>query len=143
VTEKNSTKSPTARLVERQRRLWGHAEAIELAQKHGTALSVDVSEWLHRALKNIACGQDANEVFDVVPEKQGVRKDGLLSEIRQKITNGYLAAATDKTSSQKKKTAVALDEISSAMPAVKKTTVRKNWNKASADRKTTFTFGKK
>jgi hypothetical protein len=143
VTEKNSTKSPTARLVERQRRLWGHAEAIELAQKHGTALPVDVSEWLHRALKNIACGRDANEVFDVVPKKQGVRKDGLLSEIRQKITNGYIAAATDKTSTQKKKTAVALSEISSAMPAVKKTTARKNWNKALTARKPTFTFGKK
>ena len=143
MTEKNSTKSPTARLVERQRRLWGHAEAIEHAQKHGTALPVDVSEWLHRALKNIACGRDANEVFDVVPEKQGVRKDGLLSEIRKKITNGYIAAATDKTSTQTKKTAVALSEISSAMPAVKKTTARKNWNKALTARKPTFTFGKK
>jgi len=143
VTEKKSNQSPTARLVDRQRRLWGHAEAIELAQMRGTALPADVSEWLHRALKNIACGRDANEVFDVVPEKQGVRKDGLLSEIRQKITNGYIAAATDRTSAQKKKTAVALSEISSAMPTVKKTTARKNWNKVSTDRKPTFTFGKK
>ncbi len=144
MTKKNtSNESPTARLMERQRRLWNHAEAIELAQVRGTALPADVSEWLHRALKNIACGEDANEIFNVVPEKQGVRKDGLLSEMRQKITAGYIAAATEETSPKKKKTTTALDEISSAMPAVKRTTARKNWNKVSTDRKPTFTFGKK
>lgn len=130
-------------LVVRQRLLWAHAEAIELAQIRKEALDITVSEWLYQALKNIACGSDANEVFNVVPEKRGVRKDGFLSEITQKINNGYIAAATDKTSSQRKTTAVAISEISAATPAVKKSTVRKNWNKASTDRKPTFTLGKK
>jgi hypothetical protein len=71
-------------LIDRQRRLWAHAEAIELAQQRGESLPADVSEWLHRALKNIAAGKDANEVFNVVPEKPGVRKDGFLRELQKK-----------------------------------------------------------
>jgi len=50
-------------LIDRQRSLWGHSEAIELAQIRGEPLPKEVSEWLHRALKNIACGEDANEVL--------------------------------------------------------------------------------
>ena len=144
MTSKSKLTVPaTSRLKDRQRRLWSHAEAIELAQERGAALPLDVSEWLHRALKNIACGKDANEVFNVVSEKQGVRRDGFLYELRRKISNGYIAAGKDKTSPEKKKTAVAINEISLAMPAVKKATVRKNWNEAPAERKTKFTFGKK
>lgn len=132
-------------LIERQRNLWCHAEAIELAQKNRTPLPEDVSEWLHRALKNIACGEDANAVFNVVPEKRGVRKDGFLRELQQKFANGFIAASTEATTdgSKPKKTLQAIKEISQALPKTKQTTVRKNWNRASTDRKPTFTIGKK
>jgi hypothetical protein len=137
-----TTKVP---LIDRQRRLFAHAESIELAQERNEPLPKDVSEWLHRALKNIACGEDANEIFNVVSEKRGVRKDGLKRELQKKLTNGYVAAATEKTTdgSEPKKTVEAIKEISKALPATKKSTVRKNWNQASTDRKPTFTLGKK
>jgi len=136
------TKEP---LVDRQRKLWGHAEAIEIAQQCAQPLPTEVSEWLHRALKNIACGEDANEVFNVVPEKRGVRKDGFLHEMKSKFANGYIAAATEKTteSVEPKKTKVAIKEISEALPKTKQSTVRKNWNKLSTDRKPEFSLGKK
>jgi hypothetical protein len=132
-------------LVDRHRRLWSHAEAIEIAQQLGQPLPKELSEWLHRALKKIACGEDANEVFNVVPEKRGVRKDSFLRELQSKLTNGYIAAGTAKTSdgSKPKKTTVAIKEISDALPKTKQSTVRKNWNKLSTDRKPTFTIGKK
>ncbi len=145
MTKKTAARvSPTARLVERQAKLWSHAAAILLAQEKGEALPADVSEWLHRALKAIACGQDANTVFDVVPEKQGVRRYGFLQEMQRKIMNGYIAAATEKTPAEKKKTTTkALDEISAAMPKIKRPTAKKNWNSALTDRSPTFTLGKK
>jgi len=132
-------------LVDRQRRLWSHAEGIEIAQQQGQPLPTALSEWLHRALKKIACGEDANEVFDVVPEKRGVRKDGFLREMQSKFANGYIAAGTAETSdeSKPKKTAVAIKEISEALPKTKQSTVRKNWNKLSTDRKPEFSIGKK
>lgn len=102
-TIRSSTPTATSRLVERQRRLWAHAEAIEKAQKQGRPLPEDVSEWLHRALRTIACGKDANLVFDVVPEKQGVRRDGFASEMRQKMANSYIAAATQNSPKSKRK----------------------------------------
>lgn len=137
-----TTKVP---LIDRQRNLWCHAETIELAQLKGEPLPIDISEWLYRALKNIACGEDANSVFNVVPEKPGVRKDGFLREQQQKFANGYIAASTEPTAdgSKPKKTLQAIEEISQALTEVKKTTVRKNWNRASTDRKPTFTLGKK
>ena len=143
-TIRSSTPTATSRLVERQRRLWAHAEAIEIAQKQGRPLPVEVSEWLQRALRNIACGEDANIVFDVVPEKQGVRRDGFLSETRQKIANSYIAAATENSPDiEKKTTSAALEEYSLAVTSTAKSTIRKNWNKATTDRKPTFTLGKK
>lgn len=137
-----TTKEP---LIDRQRRLWGHAESIEIAQKTKKPLPTDVSEWLHRALKNIACGEDANKVFNVLPGKRGVRKDGFLREMRVKVQNGFIAAATESSPQTPKlmKTARAVKTISEAMPDSKRSTVRKNYNKASTDRKPTFTFGKK
>jgi len=137
-----TTKEP---LTDRQRSLYCQAEVIELAHKRGTALPDNVSKWLQLALKKIACGEDANAVFNVVPEKPGVRKDGFLRELQKKFTNGYIAAATEKTNdgSEPKKTSLAIDEISHALPATKNSTVRKNWNRASTDRKPTFTIGKK
>jgi hypothetical protein len=143
-TIRSSTPTATSRLVERQRRLWAHAEAIEIAHKQGKPLPADVSEWLHRALRNIACGEDANKVFDVIPEKQGVRRDGFQSELRQKVANSYIAAATENsTGVQKKTTSTALEEFGSAVPSAAKSTIRKNWNKATTDRKPTFTLGRK
>lgn len=132
-------------LIDRQRSLWAHAEAIEIAQKRREPLPEEVSEWLHRALKNIACGEDANDVFDVVPEKRGVRKDGYLREQQKKFANSYIAASTETTTdeSKPKKTSEAIKEISQALPQTKQTTVRKNWNRVSTDRKPTFTLGKK
>ena len=143
--KKNLDLTKNTPLIVRQRRLWAHAEEIELAQKSQKPLTTDQYEWLHRALKNVACGKDANEVFNVVPEKPGVRKDSFLREMQKKIANGYVAASTEPTESgaRQKKTATAIKEISQALPTTKKSTVRKNWNQLSTDRKPTFTFGKK
>lgn len=133
------------KLIDRQRRLWAHAEAIEIAHNLNKPLPVEISEWLHRALKNIACGEDANAVFNVIPEKRGVRKDSFLLELQKKFANGFIAAGTEVTTegTKFKKTAQAIEEISRALPKTKKTTVRGNWNRASTDRKPTFTIGKK
>ena len=130
------------KLVDRQRKLWAHAEAIELAQKRQLPLPTEVSEWLHRALKNIAYGEDANSVFNVVPEKRGVRKDSFLREMQRKCINAYIAAATE-AGPEKMTTEAAMKKISAASSNVKKATVRKNYNKVSTDRKPEFTIGKK
>jgi len=129
-------------LIDRQRQLYSLAEQIELSQRRKEPLPEDVSEWLHRNLKKIACGEDANEVFNVKPEKQGVSKGSFLKEMQRKMQNSFIAAATE-SGEGKKTTAKAIDEISKAMPLTKKSTVRKNYNKKSTDRKPTFHFGKK
>lgn len=132
-------------LIDRQRILWSHAETIELAQMQGKPIPIDISEWLHRALKKIACGEDANAIFNVVPEKRGVRKNSFLREKQQKMTNGHIAANIEATEdgAKGKKTSQAIEEISQAFPATEKSTVRKNWNRISTDREPTFTIGKK
>ena len=132
-------------LIERQRRLWSHSEAIEIAQERKEPLPSEVSDWLHTALKNIACGADANEVFNVVPEKPGVRKDSFLREKQRKIANSYITSGTADASdcTPPKKTATAIEEISQVLSDKKKSTVRKNWNQQSTDRKPTFSIGKK
>lgn len=137
-----TTKKP---LIVRQRNLWNIAESIELAMTKSNPLPPQMSEWLYKALQNIACGMDANEAFNVIPEKIGVRKDGLLREIQKKYANSYIAACTAATDdgSKPKKTAQAIEQISQAMPDTKKTTVRKNWNRITTDRKPEFTIGKK
>ena len=129
-------------LIDRQRKLYNLAEAIEIAQNRKEPLPEDISEWLHRGLKNIAFGKDANEIFDVKPQKQGVHKNGFLKEMQHKLRVGYIAAATEKGEG-KKTTAKAIDEISEAMPATKKSTIKKNYNMKSTDRKPTFRIGKK
>lgn len=132
-------------LRDRQRRLWVHAEAIELAQSRGLPLPADVSKWLHRALKNIAFGSDANEVFNVVPEKRGVRKDSFAKEFQAKMQNAYIAAATESSTEEPKlmTTTLAIKTISDAMPGSQRSTIRKNYNKVTTARKPTFTIGKK
>ena len=134
--------APVKRLIDRQRNLYAIAENIDLAKKLGNPLPEDISAWLSQALKDIACGVDANEAFNVIPEKQGVRKDGFFQEIQRKLTNGYIAATT-KEGAEKIKTSEAIEKIGEAMPAIKKSTVRKNYNKAGADRNPIFSLSKK
>jgi hypothetical protein len=133
-----TTKIP---LIERQRRLWGQSETIEIAMKQGNRLPDDYAEWLHRALKSIACGADANEVFDVLAD-QGVRRDGFLQEMQRKHANGYIAAATE-SGPGKKTTKKAIEAISEALPSKTKSTIRKNYNKLSTERQPTYSLGKK
>ena len=129
-------------LIDRQRRLWAHSEVIELALKDKKPLPDDVSEWLHRALKKIACGEDANAVFNVIPEKRGVKKNSFLVEMQRKFHNSFIAAAT--APGQKKMTnEEAIEKISAASPVVGKSTIRKNYNKATTERNSTFTIGEK
>lgn len=130
---------PTEPLIERQRKLWNIAEHIELAQKNGVPLDAEISEWLHRSLKNIAYGKDANEVLNV-NARQGARKDGFQNECLKKIQNGFIAAAT-KPDTVQKKTADAIKEISDALPTTKRSTVRKNWNSSTANRDPDFSLG--
>jgi spore germination cell wall hydrolase CwlJ-like protein len=143
MTKKNDVLDFTTEvpLIERQRRLWAHSEAIELAMTQGIPLPREVSEWLHRTLKNIACGKDANQVLNVVG-KRGQRKDGFLSELQHKHEAGFIAAATNKESN-KKTAKKAIETISEAMTSKKKSTVRKNYNKLSTERKPTYSLGKK
>ena len=132
-------------LIDRQRNLWNIAESIELAMTKSDPLPPKMSEWLYKALQNIACGMDANEAFNVIPEKVGVRKDGLLHEIQKKYANSFIAAGKAATNdgSKPKKTSQAIEEVSKVMPDKKKSTVRKNWNLITTDRKPEFTLGKK
>lgn len=136
-----TTSRQKANLIDRQRRLWSHAEAIQLAQSRGQPLPPEVSEWLHRALKQIACGMDANEAFDVVSGRKGLRRDGFLAEMNQKIANGLIAAS--KESFPERTVAEAQELLSMGAPKTKQSTIRKNWNRATTARKPTFTLGKK
>ncbi len=131
-------------LKDRQQILWGHAEAIELARERGEPLPHEVSVWLERALKNMAIGEDANEVFDIVAGKQGTRRDGFRQELMKKIANGYIASAVESPEEGRKKLPVQ-DAINQIAGPLKKSqsTVRKNWNASSADRDPTFSMGKK
>ncbi|MFM8575699.1 MAG: hypothetical protein ACKOBF_07450 [Limnohabitans sp.] len=131
---------PVEPLIKRQRNLWNIAEAIELAQARNQPLPLDISEWLHRCLKNIAYGKDANEVLNV-HARQGARKDGFKNACLKKLQNGFIAAST-KPGKERKKTADAIKVISEALPTTKQSTFRKNWNSKTANRKIKFTLGK-
>lgn len=130
---------PVEPLIKRQGKLWNIAEAIELAQERKQPLPIEISEWLHRCLKNIAHGRDANEVLNV-HARQGARKDGFKNECLKKIQNGFIAAAT-QSGSEKQKTSDAIKQISDAVPTTKQATVRKNWNSSSANRDPEFPLG--
>ncbi len=129
-------------LVDRQRRLWAHSEVIELALRENKPLPSDVSEWLHRALKNIACGEDANAAFNVVPEKRGVKKNSFLVEMQRKLQNSFIAEAT-APGLEKMTNEEAIEKISTASPVAGKSTIRKNYNKATTDRNSIFSIGEK
>ena len=133
-----SVKTP---LIEMQRRLYAHAEEIELANSQGLPLKPELSKWLSVALKNIACGKDADVCLGVKPHKQGVRKDGFLKEMQHKHANGLIAAATDTDDPQSvtnEKAFLQATELGSAFG-----TIRKNWNKKDADRDPTFSLTNK
>lgn len=128
-------------LIERQRKLWAISDQIQLSQNKNQPLPKWLEEWLVLALRKIALGQDADEVLDIKPEKQGVRKNGLKSELDKKMVMGAIAAATQ--SEIKKKTSTAIQEVTKALPLVKKSTALKNWNSSLTDRKPHFSLGKK
>ena len=128
-------------LIERQRKLWAVSDQIQMAQLKNEPLPKWLEEWLVLALRKIALGQNADEVLDVKPEKQGVRKDSLKKELDKKMMMGAIAASTQSESP--KKTTKAIDQVSKAMPLMKKTTARKTWNSKLTDRKPHFSLGKK
>lgn len=127
-------------LIERQRKLWQIAEAIELAAHRKQPLDYEISKWLWVALHRICRGENANEVLNVV-SKQGERKDSFRQEMHKKMVVGAIATATQ--SKLPKKTKVAINEVSDALPLINKTTARKTWNSKLTERKPHFSFGKK
>ncbi len=127
-------------LIERQRQLWQLAEAIELAAHRNQPLGYELSKLLWVALHKICRGEDANEALNV-DARQGERKDGFRQVMHKKMIMGAIATSTQ--SEAPKKTNVAIEEVSKALPLVKKSTARKTWNSKSTDRKPHFSFGKK
>ena len=132
-----TTKQP---LIERQRKIWAISDAIDLANYKKEPLREDVARFLFEAMRHIAFGEDANGVFDVIPEKRGVKKNGFKLEFEKKFAVTNVAASTSNT---KKKTKEALAEVSNELPTLKASTVKKHWNSSSAERKSGFTPGKK
>jgi hypothetical protein len=133
-----TTKEP---LIDRQRRLLVQAESIEIAMQSEKPLPNNVSEWLQRALRKIACGEDANEVFDVIGVKTE-RKDALKAELFHKHTVGFIVSKTQQGTNKSTATN-AIEMLSAAIPEKKKSTIRKNYNKLSTERKLTYSLSKK
>ena len=132
-----TTKEP---LIERQRKIWAISDAIDLANYKKEPLREDVARFLFEAMRHIAFGEDANAVFDVIPEKRGAKKNGFKLEFEKKFAITNVAAST---SSAKKKTKEALAEVGKGLPDLKASTVKKHWNSSSAERKSGFTPAKK
>jgi hypothetical protein len=127
-------------LIERQRKLWQVAEAIEVAAHRNQPLDYEISKWLWVALHRVCRGEDANQALNVAA-RQGARKDRFRQEMDKKMVTAAIATSTQ--SEPPKKTNVAIEEVSKALPLMKKTTARKTWNSKSTDRKQHFSFGKK
>ena len=130
-------------LIERQRKLWTVSDQIQMAQQQNQPLPKWLEEWLVLALRKIALGLDADEVLNVKPGKQGVRKDSLKRELDKKMVIGAIASKTNPENEIKKKTKVAIDEVTKALPVMKRSTARKTWGSSLTDRKPTFTLSKK
>lgn len=128
-------------LIERQRKLWAISDQIQLSQHRNEPLPKWLEEWLVIALRKIAFGQDADEVLNIKPEKQGVRKDSLKREFDKKMVIGAIATSTQ--SEAPKNTTVAIDDVSQTLTLLKKSTARKTWNSKSTERKPHFSLGKK
>lgn len=133
--------TPRESLIERQRKLWAVSDAIDLANFRNQPLPKELAFWLFKALRNIAFGEDANAVFDVVPEKRGVRKTSFKLEFEKKMAVSNVAAAT--ASPTKKKTKLAIAEATKTLTNFNESTVRKSWNSSSTERKPHFSLGKK
>jgi len=133
-----TTKEP---LKDRQRKLWAIAEAIEIAVIEGKPLPTQVSKWLPLALKKIACGEDANEVFDVVGVKTE-RRDAFKSELHHKHAVGFVSS---KTQQEDNKTSIesAVEIFNAAVPTKAASTLLKNYNSSSTDRKPIYSLTKK
>jgi hypothetical protein len=128
-------------LIERQRKLWVASDAIDLANHRKQPLPEDLAKCLFIALRKIAFGEDANKVFDVVPEKRGVHKNGLKLEFETKFAISNIAAATAHP--KNKKTKDAISAVSKGLPKLKQTTVRRKYNESATERKPHFSLGKK
>jgi hypothetical protein len=133
-----TTKEP---LIERQRKLWAVSDAIDLANFKNEPIPQELAFWLFKAFRNIAFGEDANAVFDVVPEKRGVRKTSFKLEFQKNLAMSNVAAAT--SSQTKKKTNLALAEATKSLTNLKESSVRKSWNSSTAKRTPGFTLSKK
>ena len=133
--------TPRESLIERQRKLWAVSDAIDLANFRNQPLPKELAFWLFKALRNIAFGEDANAVFDVVPEKRGVRKTSFKLEFEKKMAISNVAAAT--VSPTKKRNNKAIAEATERLTNLNKTTVRKSWNSSSTERKPHFSLGNK
>jgi len=128
-------------LIERQRRLWAVSDAIDLANFRNEPLPEELAKWLFKAFRNIAFGEDANAVLDVVPEKRGVRKTSFKPEYQKNLAISNVAAAT--ASPINKKTKLATAEATEKLTDLKKSSMRKSWNSSLAKRNPGFTPGKK
>ena len=128
-------------LIDRQRVVLAHSEAIELAMKKDAPLPTGVSEWLYRALKRIACGEDANAVFDVIGVKTE-RRDALKAELFHKHAVGFIASKTQQDTDSAK-VEEAIEMFSAAVSFKKASTIRNKYNSSSTDRSPTYTLTKK
>ncbi len=128
-------------LIDRQRILLAHSEAIELAMKKDAPLPTEVSEWLYRALKRIACGEDANAVFDVVGVKTE-RRDALKAELFHKHAVGFIASKTQQDT-ESATVLEAIEMFTTAVPSNAASTIRKKYNSSTTDRSPTYTLTKK
>ena len=129
--------SPKRSLKERQRRLYAYAEEIEIANADKTPLRPDLAKWLSAALKNIACGKDAEQCLNVMNDKTE-RKDNFLREMQRKHAIGFVAAATDSHDPQSATNTQAFEQAAVLGSAVG--TIRMNWNKKDAHRDPLYTL---
>lgn len=133
---KSSSAVAKAAFLVKQRNLYAKAEAIERANDERRPLAPDLAAWLSVALKNIACGKDAEVCLGVKNLERGVRKDLLLSEMRRKVANGFVAATTVADDPQAITNTEAFQQVSGA--GLLASTLRKNWNQLDANRDPTF-----
>jgi len=129
-------------LLDRQRKLLGFAEEIQLANYLKKPLRPELAAWLSVTLKKISFGEDAEECLGVKPDKPGQTKTQLLSEVQIKHTNGLIAALTDKNDPHAIKNEPAF-EIAESLFGKKVSTIKNNWNSKDAGRGIKYTLSKK
>lgn len=129
-------------LLRQQKNLYALAEELELARRRGKPIRADLSRWLEGVLKRIACGEDSDLVLGVQAGRRGVRKDALKNEIIRKITQGFVAAATDPDDPERVTVAQAIEQATKIFgpSAIAVGSIRKNWNKKDSNRGRKFTL---